>query len=265
MAQETILRKIPEDMQPWECNVNGVKYVYPAGTEQNVPAEVAAIIDAYWENQEVDYPETGISFNDLRDRPFYEESAVLFDQRVELADGQTVLPYNLPISDGDLVVVTIDGFKYEVNAFVDVTGAEVYVTSGSEENPDFIVITGTQADSQNTIIVVPNKASATVKIEKSVIHTIDPKFLPGGEMVVNITAVATMETESTPQFVADKTFAEIAEAVTKAKFCRAVADVGGELMFGFMNYAIPGERYVFKFDEFVIAILENEISFTPLS
>ena len=52
MSQEMFLRKIPEDMRPWECNVNGVKYVYPAGTEQNVPAEVAHLIDAWYVAQE---------------------------------------------------------------------------------------------------------------------------------------------------------------------------------------------------------------------
>lgn len=146
---EMFLRKIPENMRPWECSVNGVKYVYPAGTEQDVPEEVAHLIDAWYAAQE-------------------QESA--------------------PSGGG-----------------------------GS------------------------------------------------GELVVNITVVSTMSAEPTPQYVADKTFAEIAEAVSKAKFCRAVVNAYGELLFGFMNYAVPGDRYAFKFDEFIIGISENEIALVPLS
>lgn len=188
MAQEMFLRKIPEDMQPWECNVNGVKYVYPAGTEQNVPAEVAAIIDAYWENQEVDYPETGISFNDLRDRPFYESMEVVFDQRVELANEGYVLSEALAISDGDHVKVTWDGTEYECTAVqmqmdADTTAVVVGNIYGEGSAPFVIAVIPSAGmtqivESSGFIGVIP------VKIEKSVIHTIDPKFLPGGGVLL---------------------------------------------------------------------------------
>ena len=36
--------KIPETSNPWIANINGKKYAYPAGTEQDVPAEVANLI-----------------------------------------------------------------------------------------------------------------------------------------------------------------------------------------------------------------------------
>lgn len=52
MAALAEKRKIPDNMNPWTCEVNGVKYVYEAGTEQNVPEEVAHIIDAYWKSIE---------------------------------------------------------------------------------------------------------------------------------------------------------------------------------------------------------------------
>lgn len=41
----TYSRKIPDNMNPWECSVNGKKYVYPSGTVQEVNEEVAEIID----------------------------------------------------------------------------------------------------------------------------------------------------------------------------------------------------------------------------
>lgn len=39
--------KIPDNMRPnWECEINCMKYSYPAGVEMEVPDEVAAIIEA---------------------------------------------------------------------------------------------------------------------------------------------------------------------------------------------------------------------------
>ena len=42
---------IPNNMRPWRCIVNGVKYEYPGGTVQTVPDEVAALI-AEWERNQ---------------------------------------------------------------------------------------------------------------------------------------------------------------------------------------------------------------------
>ena len=39
--------KIPECMNPFHVIVNGVEYSYPAGTEQEVPDEVAVVIEAH--------------------------------------------------------------------------------------------------------------------------------------------------------------------------------------------------------------------------
>lgn len=36
--------KIPEDSHPWRANINGVEYVYAAGSTQSVPEEVAQLI-----------------------------------------------------------------------------------------------------------------------------------------------------------------------------------------------------------------------------
>ena len=35
---------IPTTENPWQCEINGVKYSYPAGTEQTVPDQVADLI-----------------------------------------------------------------------------------------------------------------------------------------------------------------------------------------------------------------------------
>ena len=36
--------KIPDNSHPWRCNINGVEYVYAAGTTQSVPEAVANLI-----------------------------------------------------------------------------------------------------------------------------------------------------------------------------------------------------------------------------
>lgn len=212
MGQEMFLRKIPEDMRPWECNVNGVKYVYPAGTEQNVPAEVAALIDAYWEKQAVDYPETGISFNDLRDRPFGESTEVLFDQRVEIVSEELMIEGALPISAGDLVKVTWNGAEYECTAF---TGANNLVffgntgfMGGEDNGIPFAMATAT-IDGQGMFgIIAPHFVGQTVsvKVEGLVVKTIDPKFCTAFRVNVWYNGSA---------YLADKTCAEIREAERK--------------------------------------------------
>ena len=56
MASENFLRVIPSVSDPWVAVVNGKKYVYPAGTEQYVPAEVAVLIDAQERHEQPKYP-----------------------------------------------------------------------------------------------------------------------------------------------------------------------------------------------------------------
>lgn len=249
MAQEMFLRKIPEDMRPWECNVNGVKYVYPAGTEQNVPAEVAALIDAYWEKQEVDYPETGISFNDLKDRPFGESTEVLFDQRVEFVDiGNGMMVFDgeppEPLETGKTYTVTYNGEKYNCVAFdASDDGTEVAIGNsvifGMDTGEPFLIITGFDGgDIQEyffSVLSLNGDTSATVKIEKSVIHTIDPKFLPGKVIYAWNSADDTVVDESGN--------AVTAEQATKDMFNVVIEDVvdGGYMIPWLVR---PGEGYV---------------------
>lgn len=49
--------KIPDNLHPWECEINGVKYgPYPAGSYQTVPDEVGSVIDAYNSSLPVENP-----------------------------------------------------------------------------------------------------------------------------------------------------------------------------------------------------------------
>lgn len=55
-----VMIKIPDNMSPWKCEINGKRYVYAAGTEQEVPEEVAALIEAINANAPVaDRPTAG--------------------------------------------------------------------------------------------------------------------------------------------------------------------------------------------------------------
>ena len=48
---------IPGNMDPWCCAINGVPYgPWPAGTEQTVPDEVAAVIENYYASQPRENP-----------------------------------------------------------------------------------------------------------------------------------------------------------------------------------------------------------------
>lgn len=51
MSTEMI--RIPDNMHPWHCNVNGVTYIYKAGIEveaSSLPPEVLALIRQYWKD-----------------------------------------------------------------------------------------------------------------------------------------------------------------------------------------------------------------------
>ena len=42
---------IPTETDPFVVDINNIKYSYPAGTEQTVPDDVAAVINNYWATQ----------------------------------------------------------------------------------------------------------------------------------------------------------------------------------------------------------------------
>ena len=212
---ESFKKKIPDNMHPWECEVNGVKYVYPAGTEQDVPEEVAVIIDAYWASRETNFPNTAISFNELRDRPFGEDTAVLFDQTVEFTDGQWQTNEVLPISEGDTVKVTFEGAEYELTAYTAPNGLTFVGNPAGFDLEDngipFTVATGSFGGEGLLGMMAFGYTKASIKIEGVVVKTIDPKFLPGGGgggyCHVNV-----WYDEDNESYVADKTYAEIKAA-----------------------------------------------------
>lgn len=213
---ESFKKKIPDNMHPWECEVNGVKYVYPAGTEQDVPEEVAVIIDAYWASRETEFPNTAISFNELRDRPFGEDTAVLFDQSVEFTTDnelQHIVNGVFPIESGDTVKVTWGGVEYECDAVAVADGEYTLVMIGNvygEGTEPFVIIV-VPPEGITIISSTHMEGEIDVKIEKSVVHKLDPKFLPGGGgggcMLVKITR------DENYNFTPDKEYNDVINAI----------------------------------------------------
>ena len=106
---------IPTCANPFVVIINGKKYTYPAGKTVEVPDEVAEVIERHEEAkpQPEDAPEEGNgvkSWNDLEDRPFYDEIA----------------------SVGD--TLTWDGSPTDVS--IDLGGVFLYKVSGSTPSID---------------------------------------------------------------------------------------------------------------------------------
>lgn len=189
MEVTDVLKVIPGGSDPWVAVINGTKYVYPAGTEQYVPPEVAVLIDAQTEHEQPKYPpaQDGISFNDLRDLPFSESVEVLFDQVIDFAQenpeaGSYVVNEAWPINAGDTVVVTWDGVPYECVAITHQFGVVFGDISGmfggeSTGEPFVGIVDRSQGIS---VIMAKDRDVHSVKVEAAVIKTLDPKFIPAG-------------------------------------------------------------------------------------
>lgn len=82
---------IPKDRNPFVVIVNGVKYSYPAGATTEVPDEVADVIEKYVGAKPKPDPNAGggVSWNDLRDKPFYEETKTVNEPLNITWDGNT--------------------------------------------------------------------------------------------------------------------------------------------------------------------------------
>lgn len=267
MSQVMRTVKIPECMNPFYVEVNGHKYSYPAGTTQEVPEEVAAVIEAHEGVHHHGYngPVHNQSLNiradwnvsdpgDLRfvrNRPCYEETEVLFDQTIEIGstEGEPVymMLQALPISVGDFLKVTFDGVAYEMEAF-GFNGYAGFGNSaifGGEDNgiPFCGATMGTEEAGETVILGAPGVHS--VKIEGIVVHPLDPKFIPdgiGGGVV--IVKEADTQTYASAATYANMNAAEIAEAVFAGK---SVYFLEGTTLFPFI--------FGYRFDELASGVM----------
>lgn len=79
---------IPECMNPFEVIINGVKHSYPAGTEQEVPDEVAAVIENHVDGAH-NVPRSAAGDYDVVVNVYYrgDDETGDFEQKVDLLAG----------------------------------------------------------------------------------------------------------------------------------------------------------------------------------
>ena len=148
----------------------------------------------------------------------YESTEVVFDQRVEFTEieGKTQYTGKFPELPevGKTYTVTYNGTVYNCAA-LGIDGMRFIgnaVVAGMDNTGEPFAIgvikNGVEGDGVPDMFMFPldGSTSATVKIEKSVIHTIDPKFCTAFRVNVWYNGSA---------YVADKTCAEIREAERK--------------------------------------------------
>lgn len=207
MSQVMRTVKIPECMNPFYVEVNGHKYSYPAGTTQEVPEDVAAVIEAHEgvhhhgyhgpvHNQSMNI-RPDWSVNDpgdlrfVRNRPCYEETAVLFDQRVEFTEEEGIMGCRYPFGEyleEAKYLVTYNGEEYECDAVDIGAGApcalgNLAVIGGNDTGEPFLIVVYDNDGDGSTEIDVcgfSGNASASVKIELVDITKLHHKYLPDG-------------------------------------------------------------------------------------
>ena len=119
---------IPNYTRPnWICSINGHRYCYPAGSTQEVPDEVAQLIEDQQEQWPVPAPVPGnsIKWDDIEGKPF--SKAVLIKKQKPGSFGE--LTSNYTPSVGEVVQVILDGVSYSREV---VQGYEcVFIGNGS--------------------------------------------------------------------------------------------------------------------------------------
>lgn len=192
---------IPTFMNPFVVSVNGKRYEYPAGTEQEVPDEVASIIEAKHEKlpDPVQPPFNcggGVtSWNDLTDKPFGEEKAfepIVWDGNIEGLES---------ISVSGMTFYKIYGEYFEAESVESITAnmngeemtapGELYPADGGWTTDILICSNGQLVAFDMTfpgglwvldpaVMGLPEGTTFTIH-PKTTVKTIDPKYLGGWE------------------------------------------------------------------------------------
>lgn len=215
--------KIPDNMRPWEATINGLKYVYPAGTTQEVPDEVAALIERISNVQPEKEPNmppfAGGAQADMNaaegepghvlNRTHWVEYAELLPPTVAIETGEDnqymIAPTIEGVTAGGTYTVNYNGTNYEcVGADLSdlIPGAVGLGDTGFWEtgeptgtHPFSMAVLPADAAAEMgagaSILPLDGASSATVSISGEVVHKLDPKFLPddiGGLFTVVIKA-----------------------------------------------------------------------------
>lgn len=185
--------KIPECSNPFEVAVNGRKYKYEAGIETEVPDEVAAIIEKHHKAHKKEAPNTvapfgAISFNDLKDKPFYETEPkeVIVMDNVELVHSSVYpdLCYTIEVdcaykfTEGQRVAVIVNGNKYE-GVLIYAAYEFIYYFDMGAYNDRFNVACYRRTADNWGLFVHTNEAGMTSVIAyEETVKPLDTKYLP---------------------------------------------------------------------------------------
>jgi hypothetical protein len=184
---------IPKDRNPFVVIVNGVKHEYPAGVTTEVPDEVADVIEKYVGAKPKPDPNAGggVSWNDLKDKPFWEEVAtgvVIESQSVEIGEEGYAELYGVKnkILVGKSYTVTFDGTTYECvawfleeyNAFAIGNGSFV----GADGLGDDVPFEINYYSDGSTAWLNTSEGMHSIEVcgEVLKIQTIDAKYIPDG-------------------------------------------------------------------------------------
>lgn len=172
------------------------------------------------------------SWNDLTDKPFYEESGIveiLPECQPTNREGtfDITVPFSLVI--GETYIVNWNGVEYTGTAvdgsFIDAAGFPVLVNDGADltsgEGGVFAIVAwGTTAENgvYGSVTVLDGTTELTISIkgEGTTIHPLDAKFLPDGIGGILVVSVKSMD-ESTMEIIVSHTAEEILNAMESGK------------------------------------------------
>ena len=190
--------KIPECSNPFEVTVNGRKYKYEAGIETEVPDDVAKAIEKHHKEHKKEPPEAkapfgAISFNNLKDKPFYEE--VLENQTLyegTVTSNTWIDVENIHLIIGETYSVTINDTEYNVECFDDGEGTPIIGSMSLWWEEDYIETEPPFCYGGNylyTIAEVGVEYQVKIVSKSKEIKQLDTKYLPDalqfGERTIN--------------------------------------------------------------------------------
>ena len=207
---------IPTCMNPFLVEINGKRYEYPAGTEQEVPDEVAFIIEQHINLHTIPEPEPPepeaapvTSWNDLTDKPFDANTTyVQYGYELTGAEGTTGYhwtnktneAYNAISEEDKGIKVVWDGVEYfgtmhyEENpglgdrySFAGDTGAEPFEFYGDYYYQDDAYFTCIGANDQSS------EHTFEIFLEEETVKTLDPTYLPKAAAVADVTDAPTAD------------------------------------------------------------------------
>lgn len=183
LHDETELKQLPECAVGSKATVASSNKTYVIDRKKNWTERDKAI------EEDGDNAGGGVSsWNDLTDKPFGEETGVIFNDTLTFDEnGGCGLKNEIPLTVGNTYKVIWNGVEYECVAQLDTDGMGVTVLGDVDYSDAFPFIIMTypkamqaEAGIASGVMGDYGETTATLSIEGNVIKTLDPKYLPSG-------------------------------------------------------------------------------------